>query len=152
MSFGLVKNDCLTRAGLLFADENNLLQSRIFCTRWNGTDKVSEKEAVDDDKISGSIIKQLDAAFDFYKKNTKKLWCKEGEGTVNEPEYDDIAITEALANAIIHRDYDIIGAEVCLNIYDNRIEITSPGMMFSRKKIGLYNGINTTQSHYCRCV
>lgn len=134
-SFGLVKNDCLTRAGLLFADENNLLQSRIFCTRWNGTDKVSEKEAIDDDEISGSIIKQLDAAFDFYKKNTKKPWHKEGEGTVNEPEYDDIAITEALVNAIIHRDYNIIGAEVCLNIYDDRIEITSPGMMFSGKKI-----------------
>lgn len=135
VSFGLVKNDCLTRAGLLFADENNLLQSRIFCTRWNGTDKVSEKEAIDDDEISGSIIKQLDAAFDFYKKNTKKPWHKEGEGTVNEPEYDDIAITEALVNAIIHRDYNIIGAEVCLNIYDDRIEITSPGMMFSGKKI-----------------
>lgn len=135
VSFGLVKNDCLTRAGLLFADENNLLQSRIFCTRWNGTDKVSEKEAIDDDEISGSIIKQLDAAFDFYKKNTKKPWHKEGEGTVNEPEYDDVAITEALVNAIIHRDYNIIGAEVCLNIYDNRIEITSPGMMFSGKKI-----------------
>lgn len=135
VSFGLVKNDCLTRAGLLFADENNLLQSRIFCTRWNGTDKVSENEAVDDDEISGSIVKQLDAAFDFYKKNTKKPWHKEGEGTVNEPEYDDIAITEALVNAIIHRDYNIIGAEVCLNIYDDRIEITSPGMMFSGKKI-----------------
>lgn len=135
VSFGLVKNDCLTRAGLLFADENNLLQSRVFCTRWNGTDKVSEKEAVDDDEISGSVIKQLDAAFDFYKKNTKKSWHKEGEGTVNEPEYDDIAITEALVNAIVHRDYNIIGAEVCLNIYDDRIEITSPGMMFSGKKI-----------------
>ena len=135
VSFGLVKNDCLTRAGLLFADENNLLQSRVFCTRWNGTDKVSEKEAVDDDEISGSVIKQLDAAFDFYKKNTKKSWHKEGEGTVNEPEYDDIAITEALVNAIVHRDYNIIGAEACLNIYDDRIEITSPGMMFSGKKI-----------------
>ena len=33
VSFGLVKNGCLTRAGLLFADENNLLQSRVFCTR-----------------------------------------------------------------------------------------------------------------------
>lgn len=135
VSFGLAKNGYLTRAGLLFADENELLQSRLFCTRWNGVDKVSEKEVADDDEISGSIVKQLDAAFDFYKRNTKKPWHKEGEGTVVEPEYDDIAITEALVNAIIHRDYNIVGAEVCLNIYDNRIEITSPGMMVSGKKI-----------------
>ncbi len=135
VSFGLVKTGHLTRAGLLFADENELLQSRIFCTRWNGINKVSEKEVADDDEISGSIIKQLDTAFDFYKRNTKKSWHKESEGTVTEPEYDDVAITEALVNAIIHRDYNIVGAEVCLNIYDNRIEITSPGMMFSGKKI-----------------
>lgn len=135
VSFGLVKNEHLTRAGLLLADENELLQSRFFCTRWNGVNKVSEKEVLDDDEISGSIIKQLDAAFDFYKRNTKRPWHKEEEGTIDEPEYDDIAITEALVNAIIHRDYNIIGAEACLNIYDDRIEITSPGMMLSGKKI-----------------
>ncbi len=135
VSFGLMKNDHLTRAGLLLADENELLQSRLFCTRWNGINKVNEKVVIDDDEISGSIIKQLDAAFDFYKRNTKSAWHKEGEGTVNEPEYDDIAITEALVNAIIHRDYNIVGAETCLNIYDDRIEVTSPGMMFSGKKI-----------------
>ncbi len=74
-------------------------------------------------------------AFDFYKRNTKRPWHKEGEGTIDEPEYDDIAVTEALVNAIIHRDYNIIGAEACLNIYDDRIEITSPGMMLSGKKM-----------------
>ena len=134
-SFGLVRNGYLTRAGLLLADENELLQCRIFCTRWNGVSKVSEKEVADDVEISGSIIKQLDSAFDFYKRNTKKSWYKKEDGTIYEPEYDDIAITEALVNAIIHRDYNIVGAEVCLNIYDDRIEITSPGMMFSGKKI-----------------
>ena len=135
VSFGLVKNGYLTRAGLLLADENDLLQSRIFCTRWNGVNKIGEKEVADDDEISGSIVKQLDAALDFFKRNTKKPWHKEGEGTVNELEYDENAISEALVNAIIHRDYNIVGAEVCLNIYDDRIEITSPGMMFSGKKI-----------------
>ena len=113
VSFGLVRGRCLTRAGLLLADENNLLQSRIFCTRWNGTNKISEKVALDDMEVSGSLIKQLDAAVAFYEKHTYKSWYKESDGTIYEPQYDDTAITEALVNAIIHRDYNIIGAEVC---------------------------------------
>lgn len=131
VSFGLCKDDFITRAGLLLADENNLLQCRIFCTRWNGTNKISEKEVIDDQEISGSLIKQLDSAFDFYKRNTKSGWHKEKGETISDAEYDDEAIKEALVNAIVHRDYNVIGAEVCLNIYDDRIEVTSPGTMFS---------------------
>lgn len=134
-SFGLCKNEFATRAGLLLADENNLLQCRIFCTRWNGTNKISEKEVLDDQEISGSLIKQLDSAFDFYKRNTKSGWHKEAGETVSDAEYDDEAVKEALVNAIVHRDYNIIGAEVCLNIYDDRIEVTSPGTMFSGARV-----------------
>lgn len=47
------------------------------------------------------------------------------------PEYDEIAIREAIVNAIIHRQYTIIGSEVTIDIYDDRIIITSPGPMAS---------------------
>ena len=47
------------------------------------------------------------------------------------PEYDEIAIREAIVNAIIHRQYTNVGAEVTIDIYDNRIVITSPGPMAS---------------------
>ena len=47
------------------------------------------------------------------------------------PEYDEIAIREAIVNAIIHRQYTNVGSEVTVDIYDNRIEITSPGPMAS---------------------
>lgn len=42
LSFGLIDgNNYLTNAGALFADEKLIFQSRIFCTRWNGLDKVN---------------------------------------------------------------------------------------------------------------
>ena len=47
------------------------------------------------------------------------------------PEYDEIAIREAIVNAIIHRQYTTVGAEVTIDIYDDRIVITSPGPMVS---------------------
>ena len=47
----------------------------------------------------------------------------------NYPEYPERAVTEALVNAFIHRDYTIYGSEVHVDIFDDRIEITSPGGM-----------------------
>ena len=40
-----------------------------------------------------------------------------------------VAIREALINAVVHRDYNISGADIKFAIFDNRIEITSPGLL-----------------------
>ena len=133
----LLPNGNLTRAGALLADENPYFQSRIFCTRWNGIDKISEETVLDDAEINGSLLNQLDRAMAFFRSNTKKSWKKEGGNTVWKYEYDEEAVKEALVNAIIHRDYNNMGAEVVLNIYNDRIEITSPGMMFDGGKVPL---------------
>lgn len=132
ISFSLMNNDgFLTNAGVLLSDQNIYRHNRIFCTRWNGLNKTSLEEASDDDEYSGGIVKLLDSALNFVKKNTKKKWKKEAGGRVEMPEYDDIAIREAIVNAIIHRQYTNLGSEVTVDIYDNRIVITSPGPMAS---------------------
>ena len=134
-SFGLSENGLLTRGGILFADENHMRQCRIFCTRWNGTNKISEETVLADVEISGSLLIQLDRALAFFEDNTKVPWHKENGDTIYERGYDVEAIKEALVNAIIHRDYNVVGAEVVFNIYNDRIEITSPGGMYSGKTI-----------------
>lgn len=51
-------------------------------------------------------------------------------GTVNRkeiPQYHPWAIKEAVANAVIHRDYTVSGAEVSIRMYPDRIVITNPG-------------------------
>ena len=132
ISFSLMNSDgFLTNAGVLLADQNIYRHNRIFCTRWNGLNKASLEEASDDDEYSGGIVKLLDSSLNFVKKNTKKKWKKEASGRVEMPEYDEIAIREAIVNAIIHRQYTTIGAEVTIDIYDDRIVITSPGPMVS---------------------
>ena len=48
-------------------------------------------------------------------------------------ELEDYPITarrEAIVNALIHRDYQILGAEIHIDMFDDRLEITSPGGMF----------------------
>lgn len=131
MSFGLVAEDgFLTNAGALFADDSPIRNSRLFCTRWNGLDKAPGlTDALDDKEFSGSLISLLQDGQDFIKNNTKKRWRKTGNGREEMPKYPEQAVFECLVNALIHRDYLALGSEVHIDIFDDRMEIYSPGGM-----------------------
>ena len=58
------------------------------------------------------------------------MWKKGPIYRVEYPEYPERAVQEALVNAIIHRDYSVVGSEVHVDIYDDRLEIYSPGGMY----------------------
>ena len=130
LSFGLITNTgALTNAGALFADDCPLWQSRLYCTRWDGNDK---SDAINDAEFTGNILLLLREAMNFVKSNTKKGWEKLPDGRKNKPEYAERAVLEAMVNHFIHRDYTVMGGEVHLDIYDDRLTVTSPG--------GMYNG------------
>ena len=129
LSFGLVTDDgYLTNAGALFADDCWLSQSRLYCTRWDGLEK---NDAIDDAEFKGNILLLLREAMAFVKATTRKGWEKLPNGRKNKPEYAERAVLEAMVNHFIHRDYTVMGGEVHLDIYDDRIAVTSPGGMYS---------------------
>ncbi len=120
----------VTNAGLLLSDQGLLTQSRIFCTRWKGLVKGTvDGDAIDDKEYTGSIISLLENAEMFIKNNSKTSWQIVGMTRVEVEDYPIRAIREALVNAIIHRDYQIVGSEIHVDMFDNRLEITSPGGM-----------------------
>ena len=126
----------LTNAGALLADESPMRHSRLFCTRWYGLDKASGiMEALDDKEVSGSLITLLQAGEEFVKNNTKKRWKKTDTGRIEMPEYPKRAVLECIVNGLIHREYLILGSKVHIDIFDDRIEITSPGGMLDGSAI-----------------
>lgn len=131
LSFGLVTNSgCLTNAGSLFADDCPLWQSRLYCTIWNGQIKG---DAINDAEFTGNVLMLLREAMNFVKSNTRRGWEKLPDGRKDKPEYAERAVLEAIVNHFIHRDYTVMGGEVHLDIYDDRLAVTSPG--------GMYNGL-----------
>ena len=133
ISFGLVNEQGnLTNAGALLADESPIRCSRLFCTRWNGMTKASGiVDALDDKEYTGSLVTLLQAGTDFVRNNSKKAWRKVGDGRIEMPDYPDRAVLEGIVNALIHRNYMEIGSEVHIDMFDDRIEIYSPGGMVS---------------------
>ena len=131
LSFGLVTNaGRLTNAGALFADDSPMWQSRLYCTRWDGKEKG---DAINDAEFTGNVLMLLREAMNFVKSNTKRGWEKLPNGRKNKPEYAERAVLEAMVNHFIHRDYTVMGGEVHLDIFDDRLTVTSPG--------GMYNGM-----------
>ena len=141
VSWGIVdENGNLTNAGALLADESPIRQSRIFCTRWNGLDMTSGLgEAIDDVELEGCVIGQLQDAVSFVRNNSRKKWWKENDYREELPDYPERAVTEAIANAIIHRDYLQMGSEIHIDMYNDRLEIYSPGGMMDGRLIQQLN-------------
>ena len=120
----------------MFADQYIVYNSRVFCTRWNGVEKGSVfDDALDDKEFEGNLIYLLRSASDFVKNNSKVRFYKDVEYRVDKPDYAERAVTEALVNALIHRDYIVSGSEVHIDMYDDRLEISSPGGMFDGKAV-----------------
>lgn len=135
-SFGLVDdNGNLTNAGALLADESPVKHSRLFCTRWNGKTKAAGiVDALDDKEYTGGLVVLLQAGLDFVTNNSKKSWKKVSDARIEMPDYPERAVLEGLVNALIHRSYTELGSEVHIDMFDDRIEIYSPG--------GMVNGIS----------
>lgn len=82
---------------------------------------------LDRQDIGGTIRHQLEEAMHFVRRNIRLGGQVTGLRREDEYEYPLIAVREILVNALVHRDYSVTGQTVRLAIFDDRIEITSPG-------------------------
>ena len=138
VSMGFVTEEGkVTNAGLLLCDQGYLKQSKVVCTRWKGTEKGSvEGDALDDEEFTGvSLITLLSNVEAFIRTNSKNPWSIRGMRREEKSDYPFKAVREVLVNALIHRDYQSIGSEVHVDMYDDRMEISSPGGMISGSRI-----------------
>jgi len=131
-NMGLFQNEqgrqCPTNASLLLSDSPARKQffpyAKIECARFKGTDR---RVFLDQATIEGPIQDSVEPCMAFIKKNIA-LGATIGEIYRKDRwEYPLEAIREALINAIIHRDYAILGSDIKVAIYDDMLEITSPG-------------------------
>lgn len=123
-TLGLIKNDKYTNAAALLSDNNPISFSGISLIRFDGNSVANIKDRLFLKNIS--ILKMYDKSIDFYKKhiNTSEIIDDAYRKTIEQVPL--VAYREALANAIVHRDYSY-ASESRVEIYDNRIEIISPG-------------------------
>lgn len=79
----------------------------------------------------GSMIETglVEQAGDFVRRNTMPTARLEGFRRIDDWDYPESVVREAVVNALVHRDYSIAGTDITLAIYSDRMEIQSPGKL-----------------------
>lgn len=81
---------------------------------------------IDAQDITGPLDKQIMTTCAFVRRNMR-IGAIKKEGRIDIPQYDMPAVFEAVVNAVAHRDYSIYGSKIRLRMFDNRLELFSPG-------------------------
>lgn len=119
-----------TNALILFSDDplrTSLFHyAKVECARFKG---ISSEEFIDQKSITTNIATQAEEAYNFVLRHINKGATVEGIYTVSRWEYPVKALREVIRNAVVHRDYSLTGKDVKVAIYDDMVEITSPGLL-----------------------
>jgi len=117
----------LRNAGVLFfAREPRRFfnQAYVTCLLFKGASKL---HVLDRKDFTGGIVADIEDSLRFVERNTRTAYRIEQLRREDIPEYPMPALREAITNAVMHRDWFIDGANVFVEIYSDRIEVSSPG-------------------------
>jgi len=135
----LSENGQMTNAGVLFFSKSTeflLLQATVTCVLYKGIERI---HVLDRKDFSGNIIDNIENAVMFVLRHTNLEYKIEKLRREEIPEIPEVALREAVVNAVCHRDYFEKGANVMIEIFDDRLEISNPGGLpsgLTRKSFG----------------
>ncbi len=83
------------------------------------------------DPEDGELVKPglVDKAWDFVRRNTTPSAYLEGARRIDRWEFPEEAVREVVVNALVHRDYSIVGTDIMLVIFSDRLDVVSPGRL-----------------------
>ena len=114
--------------GILFFSRNLqdiYYHTTVTCALYKGTEKI---DVLDRRDFNEDIVLNIDMALNFLKQYIPVRYEMTGEPRRREiPEIPYEALREAIINAVAHRDYFERGANVMVEMFDDRIEISNPG-------------------------
>lgn len=123
----LLRDNHLKNAGvLLFAKDITkfFLKATITCVLYEGTDKYN---IIDKKEFTKDLYSNYQDALNYLKSKLNTMLIITGGPHEKRLELPEKALREALVNALGHRDYGVRGANVLVDIFLDRIEITNPG-------------------------
>lgn len=136
----------VTVAGALLCTsnpENWLPNACITAICYRGQDRASSQ--IESKEITGPLNEQIAAAVAFVRRNMK-VTARKVPARMDLPQYSEKAVFEALVNAVAHRDYSIRGSRICLSMFENRLEIQSPGALPNNLTIESMSSLQSTRN------
>lgn len=123
-SLELMKNGKYTNAAAIIADSNVFVDRGMDFICYADQSMQTFKDRINLKSVS--VVEEFETAMLFYKKHINQGEIIKGAYRESVAEVPEVAYREAIANAIIHRDYKKIGNNR-VEVFEDRIEITSIG-------------------------
>lgn len=123
ITLGLIINNKYNIAAKLLSDKNNENQLGVDVVRFGNSISIFLDRKI----LTGvSVLTQYDEALLMFRKHFPEIEVVEGLKRIKKTAIPYEAFREAVANAIAHRNY-LINASIKIEMFDNRIEVISPG-------------------------
>lgn len=119
----------LSNGALLFKDDYDGNKSLAQCSVFTGFSRGSER-IVTINKYNGNLINVLERMLEFVEQRMNHSLIKKDTSRVNLDAYPKRALFEGLVNAIAHRDYFLDGSQIQIDMFKDRLEISSPGKFY----------------------
>jgi ATP-dependent DNA helicase RecG len=130
-NMGFAKDERLTLAGLLLFGKNPQVFKPVLtvqCIAFVGNDVAGKEYRDSEVPFEGHLAGMYEKTMSFVLRNLRKVQIKDSFNSLGELEIPKEVLEELIVNALIHRDY-YIKSSIKIFIFDNRIEIISPGKL-----------------------
>ena len=135
-SMGFINKDgLLSNGAVLFLDDYNEKKTEILCSVFSGFNKGSER-IVTINKFNGNLIETIEHIMEFINQRMNHSLIKKNDERINIDAYPQRALFEGVVNAVAHRDYFLDGTQIQVDMFKDRLEISSPGGFFRGEKFG----------------
>jgi predicted HTH transcriptional regulator len=135
-SMGFVdENGYLLNGAVLFQDNYNDKKTEVMCSVFSGFNKGS-KRLVTVNRFNGNITETIEYIIDFVNQRMNHSMIKENDKRIDIDAYPARALFEGVINAVAHRDYYLDGTQIQIDMYKDRLEISSPGGFYRGEKFG----------------
>ena len=136
LSLGFVNEEgYLLNGSVLFLDDYKEKKTEIQCSVFSGFNKGSER-IVTINRFCGNITSTIRYMVDFVNQRMNHSMIKLDDARINIDAYPARALFEGVINAVAHRDYYLDGTQIQLDMFRDRLEISSPGGFYRGEKIG----------------
>ncbi len=128
-------NECkyLTKGAILFKDDYDGKDSSVVCSIYEGFTRGDNK-ILASNKFEGNLIDSLNYMLNFVFMHMNKGFIKKETYRIDLDAFPKRSVFESLINALAHRDYFIKGSDIYVDLFKNRLVISSPGSIFKNKE------------------
>lgn len=124
----------VSRGALLFRDDCEDSRTKVVVSEWPGITKGSNIIKASEEYV-GNLLETIEKVQKFVKNHSVNGYKKTDESRIEYFSYPSRSLTEGIVNAIGHRNYYIEGSQIEVNIFQDRLEITSPGALLGVREL-----------------